>query len=144
MGIKRAVQLAIAAAAAVALLAYLRDPPWVLSYTHGLHPWENDAEGRRVRWTSGRAAFHVPSDLHSVTIPLRSFKASPSDPPTIALVTMDDRVVDRVTFHDESWRLITIRLPPPGARRARRIDIKLDRVHPRNLGVRLGELEFRR
>ena len=136
------IRMGIGICAVLGSLAYLRDPPWLLSYTHGLRDWEVDAEERRVRWTGGRAAFHVPSDLRSVTIPLRSVKLTPEDRPITALVSIDDRPAERVTFTDDSWRLLTIRLPPKGSRRARRIDIKLDRVRPGNLGLQMGELQF--
>ena len=144
MAMKRAMGVVIGVAAVIALLAYLRDPPWVLTYTHGLRGWRTDTEGTRVRWTSGHAAFHVPSDLRAVTIPLRSFRVPPSNRPITALVTIDDRPAERVTFQDESWRHISVKLPPRGSRRARRIDIKLDHVHPGNWGILLGEVQFHR
>lgn len=132
-------RIAVLVCAIVALLAYLRDPPWLLSYTYGLRSWETDADGRRLRWTGGHSSFHVPADVRSVTIPLRSFRETPSDWPITAVVTIDDRAAERVTFHDDSWRLLTLRLPPRGNRRTRRIDIKLDRLHRDNRGIQLGD-----
>lgn len=140
----RALRVAVLLCAIVGLLAYLRDPPWLLSYSHGLRPWETGADGTRLRWTGGHAAFQVPSDLRSITIPLRSFRETPSDWPISAVLTIDDRPTERVTFQDDSWRVITVRLPPRGNRRARRIDIKLDRLHSDNRGIQLGEVQFHR
>lgn len=144
MALTRRAAIAVVLCGAAALLAWLRDPAWVLSYSHGLRPPEVQADGRRARWTEGHAAFHVPADLRSVTLPLRSLKEHPADWPITALITVDDRPIERVTFQDESWRLITVRLPPRGNRRARRVDIKLDRVRSRNLGIQIGEVEFNR
>jgi hypothetical protein len=127
----------------VALLAYLRDPPWVLSYVYGLQDWQLDSDLRPVRWTAGRAAFHVPADLRGVVLPLR-FEKQPSDWPRTAVITVDDRPAEQVTFADSAWRNVTVHLPPRGARRARRIDIKLDRVSPGNRGLQLAEVQFLR
>ena len=127
----------------VALLAYLRDPPWVLSYVYGLRDWEFDSEGRRVRWTAGHAAFHVPADLRGVVLPLR-FEKHPLDWSRTVLVTVDDDPAAQVTFTDDSWHLVTVRLPPRGMRRARRVDLKLDRVSSGNRGLQLGEVQFLR
>ena len=127
----------------VVLLAYLRDPPWVLSYDYGLREWELDSEGRRVRWTGGHAAIHVPADLRGVVLPLR-FEKDPRDWARTVLITVDDEPAAQVTFTDDSWHLVTVRLPPRGMRRARRVDIKLDRVSSGNRGLRLGEVQFLR
>ena len=131
-------------AALVALLAWLRDPPWLLTYAYGFHPAERQPDGTMARWMGGHAAFHVPADLRSITLPLRSFKDSPSDWPITALITIDDRPTERVTFQDDAWRRVTVRLPPRSDRRSRRVDIKLDRVRTRNLGLLVGEIEFNR
>ena len=120
------------------LLGYLRDPPWILRHTYGLHAAEVQSDGTTVRWTRGHAAIHVPSDLRSVIMPLRSIRESPSDWPITALITVDDVPAERVTFQDEAWQIVAVRLPPRGSRRARRIDIKLDRVRSDNLGIQLA------
>ncbi len=143
MAVKRALQLAVLTGICIAALAYLRDPPWLLSYTHGLGPWEVDGQGTRFRWTGGRASFHVPADVGRVALPMRSLRESPADWPITATITVDDRPVERVSFDDDSWHLLTIRLPPRGSRCCRRIDIKLDRLRSGGRGIQLGELRFR-
>ena len=144
MALTRRRQWLIAIAALIAGVVYLRDPPWVLSYTHGLDDWHTLADGRRARWTHGRASFHVPSDLRSVTLPLRSLKQFAEDWPITAVVLVDDRPAAQVTFQHEEWHPLHVRLPPPGSRRARRIDIKLDRLREHGRGIELGEVEFHR
>ena len=142
MALRRRIGFVASLAAVVVLLAYLRDPPWLQTYTYGFHPAERQPDGSLARWMGGHAAFHVPAELRSITLPLRSFKETPSDWPITALITIDDRPTERVTFQDDEWRRVTVRLPPTGDRRSRRLDIKLDRVRSRNLGLLVGEIEF--
>ncbi|HEX6974233.1 MAG TPA: hypothetical protein VF147_07525 [Vicinamibacterales bacterium] len=130
-------------AAAGAALAYLRDPGWLLTTTSGLRRWETDRDGTRFRWTSGHASFFVPSDWAIVDLPMRATFDSPADWPITATVTIDDRPADRITFTDGAWRLATLRLPPRGDRKVRRIDIRLDRTRDDNRGLQLGEVARR-
>lgn len=140
MALKHALSAALLLAAIAATLGYLRDPPWLLSYAHGLGPWETTADGTAVRWTRGHASFFVPSDIRSVTLPLRSLKDGAADRPITAIITIDDRPVERVTLEDDAWRFIPIRLPPRGGRNVRRIDIKLDRVRLGGRGIQIGKV----
>jgi hypothetical protein len=137
----------IAAACAVLLLAamaYLRDPPWLLNVTSGLTSWETDEQGARYRWTNGRASFFVPADAGSIVLTVRSMKDAPADWPITATITIDDRPATVVTFRDEGWREIGIRLPPRGSRRVRRFDIKLDRLRSAQRGIQLQEIRLQR
>jgi hypothetical protein len=134
----------LAAAIVVAALWYLRDPSWLASYSSGFHPWETTADGRSYRWTKGHASFFVPSDAQRITLPLRSINDTPQDWPITATITIDDRVADRMTFRDETWHELSIRLPGRGNRRMRRIDITVDRVRSRLRGVQLAKVEFSR
>ena len=129
---------------ATALVVYLRDPPWVLAYSHGFDAWHTLPDGRRARWMKARASFHVPSEVRSMTLPMRSLKQFPADWPITATVLIDDRPATHVTFHHEEWHPVTVRLPPPGGRRARRIDIKLDRLREHGRGIELGDVELHR
>jgi hypothetical protein len=139
---RRLVTVIVIAAALVAGLAYLRDPPWLLSVTSGMRPWEMDASGRRLRWMGGHASLFVPSDAHVVSIPLRTtFTAG--DPPVTATISIDDRPVDRFALTDPQWQVSTVRLPPKGGRRVRRIDIRLDRTRDDNRGAAVGEVTLR-
>jgi hypothetical protein len=130
-------------AAAAASLAYLRDPVWLVNQTSGLRRWETDRDGTRFRWTSGHASFFVPSTWTIVELPLRASFDSPADWPIVATITIDDRPADRITFTDASWRRAVLRLPPGGARKVRRIDIRLDRTREDNRGLQLGETSHR-
>ena len=142
MALRKRIALVASLAVLVAVLAWLRDPPWLLTYTYGFHPAERQPDGNVARWMNGHGAFHVPAELRSITLPMRSFKETPSDWPITALITIDDRPTERVTFPDDEWRRVTVRLPPEGDRRSRRVDIKLDRVRSRNLGLLVGAIEF--
>ena len=138
MAIPRVMRVAVVVAIIVAALAYLRDPPWLLSYTHGFIDDRSRAEP--VRWTTGHAAFFVPADLRAVRLRMRDVKLDPADWPISVVITIDDRTVDHVRFDDEGWREIVLRLPPRGSRNARRIDIKLDRTRGTR-GLQFGAVE---
>ncbi len=66
------VMLAIAAAAVVSALAYLRDPPWLASMDSGFRRWETASDGTRYRSMAGHASFFVPADARAVVIPART------------------------------------------------------------------------
>ena len=128
----------VVAAAVVAALAYLRDPPWLLNLTSGLSPWETDAEGIRYRWTRGRASFFVPADAGEIALRLRSIKDTPADWPITATIAIDGRPADRIRIDDEQWQTVRFRLPPRGTRAVRRIDISLDRLRAGQRGLQLA------
>jgi hypothetical protein len=137
---RRIIAVAVIFAAASALLAYLRDPPWLITITSGLRPWQTDASGRRYRWTGGHASLFVPSDAPLLSIPLRTTFDAPADPPITVTITIDDRPVDRIVLTDPEWHLSTFRLPPGGSRRVRRMDIRVDRTRDDNRGAAVGEV----
>lgn len=131
---------AVAVGVLAAALAYLRDPPWLIDTSHGFHGWETDDAGRAFRWTTGHASFFVPADAGAVEIPIA---AGPGGAPAIATVTIDDRPAEGIELSDDTWRVVVLRLPPPGGRRVRRIDIRVDRTRPGQRGVRVGEIRVR-
>jgi hypothetical protein len=49
---RRFVMLVAIAIIVIGTLAYLRDPPWLLTTTSGLGEWQADA-GTRFRWMGG-------------------------------------------------------------------------------------------
>ena len=128
----------MATALAVAALAYLRDPPWLISVSSGLRPWQMDASGRRYRWMGGHASFFVPADARLIAIPLRTSFDRAGDPPIIVSITIDDRPAERIILTDPQWQLSTIRLPPKGSRRVRRVDMRVDRTRDDNHGAAVG------
>ena len=129
----------VAAVIAIAALAYLRDPPWLLTQTSGLRGWEADPDGRRLRWMGGHASFFVPSSARVIEIPIRTAFSRPDDGPIAVSVSLDDRPVDRVVLTDNAWRRSVVRLPAPGSRRVRRIDLRCDRTREDNRGAAVGE-----
>ena len=140
---RRILALFVALALAGAALAYLRDPPWLLTTTSGLLGWGTDRDGTRYRWTVGHASFFVPADWTAIDLPLRATFQSPADWPISVTVSVDDRPADRIVLTDDSWRHLLIRLPPRATRRVRRLDIRADRTREGNLGVQLGEIGHR-
>jgi hypothetical protein len=141
---RRLLPAACAVVALAAALAYLRDPTWLIHASHGFHRWETDGSGRRFRWTMGHAAFFVPADAVRVEIPLAAAFDSPGESPVTATLTIDDRPAERIELTDDAWRVVVLPLPPPGSRRVRRIDIRVDRTRPGERGVRVGAIRPRR
>jgi hypothetical protein len=133
---------AIVLAAAVPLLAYLRDPPWLLASSSGFRGWERDADGVRFRWMGGHASFFVPSTARGVDVPLRTSFA-PGDWPISASISIDDRESERVVLGDGEWHIVALRLPQPGNRKVRRIDIRLDRLREEDRGAIVAEPRIR-
>ena len=136
---------AIAAAAVLtALLAYLRDPPWLIHTTSGLAPWRTDSAGARYRPMGGHGSFFVPSDATAVTLRVRARFDSPADWPITATFSVDDRTAARVVLTDDGWRSVTLPLRRPSGRRVRRIDIRADRTRGSNHALDVGEVEVAR
>lgn len=142
MTVRRALAAAVVAAAVAAILAYLRDPPWLASIESGLRGWETAADGTRFRWTDGHASFFVPAASPEVAIPLRATFDAPGDPPVLVTIAIDDRPADELVLREPQWTTRRLRLPPPGSRSLRRIDIRVDRVRAGNRGVQLGPVRW--
>lgn len=132
--------LVLVLAAVVSLLALLRDPSWLDQYSSGLRAWETAADGARMRWAAPHASFFVPSGARAVRLRLRTTFDQPGDWPVRVSVTLDDVAVERVVLVDPDWRDIAIRLPPPGGRHVRRIDLRADRTRDGNRAFQLGEV----
>jgi hypothetical protein len=130
--------------ALVATMAYLRDPPWLISVSSGMRGWEMDATGVRVRWTGGHASFFVPADARSIELPLRTTFDRPSDWPITVSVAIDDRPPARLVLADPAWHRSVLIMPAPGSRKVRRIDIRTDRTRDDNRGAALGDVVIRR
>ena len=141
MTMKRAVPAIVAAAFLIAALAYLRDPPWLIGLESGLRRWQTNADGVRYRWTDGHASFFVPAFAPSITIPARVTFDTRDDPPVLVTIAIDDRPADAFELRDDRWLTRRLVMPPPGTRRVRRIDIRVDRVRGGNRGIQLGEVE---
>jgi hypothetical protein len=122
-----------------AVLAYLRDPPWLARVESGVHAWERTPDGIPYRWTDGHASFFVTSTATLVTIPVRATFEAPGDPPVLVSLSIDDRAADAFVLREDRWELRKLRLPPPGTRTLRRIDLRVDRVRAGNRGVQLGQ-----
>ena len=140
---RRTVLVMVFLAAAVALLGYLRDPPWLISTTSGLRGWETDADGTRVRWMGGHASLFVPASAHAFELPVRTTFNTSGDWPVTVTVAIDDRTSDRLVLSDGEWHSMLVQLPPAGRRKVRRLDISLDRTRDDNHGAAIGELRIR-
>jgi len=127
----------------VVALAYLRDPPWLLSTTSGMRAWETDGSGTRLRWMGGHASFFVPADARSIEIPIRTTFDRSDDWPIAVSLSIDDRPADRVVLTDARWRRVMLTLPPRGSRRVRRIDVQMDRTRDDNRAAAIGEIVIR-
>jgi hypothetical protein len=139
---RRPLVLTAAVVVVVGALAYLRDPPWLLQTESGFRSWESDETGTHFRWMNAHASFFVRSTGTSVTIPLRT-TFTEGDWPITVTVSIDDRPADRLQLTDAVWHRSELRLPPPGSRRVRRIDIRASRSRPDARTVRVGEIEVR-
>ena len=139
--IKRIVLPIVAIAMVIAALAYLRDPPWLIGLESGLRRWQNSEDGVRYRWTDGHASFFVPASARSITIPARVTFDTREDPPVLVSISIDDRPADAFELRDDRWLTRRLVMPPPGTRRVRRIDIRVDRLRSGNRGIQLGEVE---
>jgi hypothetical protein len=135
--------ICLAAAAIAAALAYLRDPSWLVRIEYGVRPWETSADGTKYRWTGGHASFFVPADASTVAIPTRTIFRT-ADPTVMVSLAIDDQLADKFVLADEGWQVRTLRMPPAGSRRLRRIDVHVDRLRDGNRGVQLGEIDVRR
>ena len=140
---RRLVLLSACAAALLAALAYLRDPPWLAGIASGFRAWETAPDGTRYRWTSGHASFFVPATATAVVIPVKTTFAA-GEPPVHLTIAIDDRPAARDLLTDDRWHPQTVQLPSPTSRRVRRVDIRVDRVRPGNRGAQIGEITVRR
>jgi hypothetical protein len=140
---RRVLWIVLAAAIACAL-AYLRDPPWLAQVESGFRGWETAPDGIRYRWTDGHASFFVPADATSLTMPIRTTFDAPEDPPVLVSLSIDDRAADELILRDPGWQVRRLRMPAPGRRRLRRIDVRIDRLRDGNRGVQLGDVQVHR
>jgi hypothetical protein len=136
----KSVQRAVLVAALIAALAYLRDPPWLVRMESGFRRWETATDGTRYRSIAGHASFFVPADAKAIVIPARTTFADREDPPVEISIAIDDRPADAFVLREGSWKRAEIRLPPPGRRRLRRIDVRVDRVRKGLRGAEIGEV----
>jgi hypothetical protein len=143
----RLLSAVIVVAGAVAALSYLRDPPWIGSLTSGLQPWQVDSDHERVRWTTGRASFFVPSHATRMTLPFRAIEPR-SDRPVTIDVSVDGRWLTTVDIPDRpkpqslEWVMATLPLPRQSTgRRFRRVDLRVHRwLKELHAGVQMGEV----
>ena len=126
---------------AIAAVAYLHDPPWLLNQTTGLRGWEERPGEPRYRWSGGHASFFVGSDAAGIVIPISITFDEHDRRPMIVTISIDDRVAARTELTGAAWQRITLPLPPPGRRHVRRIDIRTSVTREDNHGVRIGEVE---
>jgi len=131
----------VAALAAIAALAYLRDPPWLISQTTGLHRWEQPPGMPRYRWSGAHASFFVPAGSGTFDLPVSTTFDAHDDKAMMVTVSVDGDTAARIVLTDDGWKRVRIALPPPGSRRVRRIDVRTNVTRDGNRGVRIGEIQ---
>lgn len=139
----RPVAIVLCVVLTVPLLAYLRDPPWLIDVTSGFGALERDRGGRFFRWIGGRASFFVPAGARQVQIPVRALFLTSDRRPFLVRIDVNDRPVKRIALEDEGWREVAVQIPA-GADRGRRvvrIDLHVDHTwSERSLGVQVGQI----
>jgi hypothetical protein len=143
---RNGIRSAVGVLALVGALAYLYDPPWIGGMTSGLRPWEEDPPGTLFRWTMGRGTFFVPSNVSTMTLPLRALFPGPNGKPVTVEVRVDGRLLATIDLSEpDAWVRKTLPLNRyTGHRRFRRVDLHVSRVVPPfNLGVMTGEVTLR-
>jgi hypothetical protein len=139
---------AVACLLLLAVLGYLRDPPWLGQVTSGMRGWEEDPPGTRFRWTTGRASFFVPSDALAMTLPLRAVFPGPNGRPVTVSVSVDDRWLANIDLpRPDAWVRTVLPLPRRATtRRFRRVDLHVNRtaVGVFILGVMTGDIGLER
>jgi hypothetical protein len=132
---------------AIALLAiaggilYLRDPPWLISHTTGLRPWQRAEDGTAFRWSAAHSSFFVPSDAGVLLLPVSTTFDADGDQPMLVTVAIDDMRASRILLEDANWKYLTLTLPKPGNRRVRRIDVRASVPRGGYRGFRIGEIK---
>jgi hypothetical protein len=138
--VRRFALLIVMCLALAAVLAYLRDPPWLETVSSGLRKWQTGADGTEFRWAGAHASMFVPANARDLRIPLRTTFDNTGDWPITVSIAIDDQPVDRLVLSDAGWRESRIRLPAPGSRRVRRVDIRSDRTRDDNRAVQVGHV----
>ena len=137
---RRLLPVIVTVLAVVSCLWYLRDPAWLVTQTTGLRRWERSPEGVPFRWSGGHASFFVPSDAHSVRIPVATTFDDRGAAPMVVTLTIDGAGAARLLLTDRAWQEVTLSMPPRGSRRVRRVDVRTSVTREDNHGVQLGEL----
>ena len=73
----------------------------------GLYELHRSRSGAAYRWSMPRAFFHVPPNMRSFLLKVRSIAPTPQ---TVTL-SVDDRVIETVSLKDQSWETLAPRLP---------------------------------
>jgi hypothetical protein len=127
---RRLLRVTAGIGAAVALLAYLHDPPWAGRVTSGFRPWEENPPGTFFRWTAGRASFFIPANATWIMLPLMGVYPGPDGAPVKVEIRVDDRFLATIELTDPlTW--VRPELPigrRPSRRSFRRVDLRVSRV----------------
>ena len=137
---RRAITLATLMIAVAGALAYLRDPLWLSEIESGFDRWQTADTDFPYRRIAGHASFFVPSGATSIVVPVRGMFQS-GDQPVRLSFSIDDRVADEIVLTDDAWHAVILRLPPPGTRRHRRIDIRADRLRADQRSAQIGQIK---
>jgi hypothetical protein len=136
----------VALLAVGAALVYLRNPPWIEDVTSGMKPWDHDESGVLYRWTEGHASFYIPSNVHTMTIPMRSAVATEDHSPVKVEFRQDGAILGIIELPTPAaWVTSTLTLRSLKTRRPfQRIDLRVSRTFPPwSFGVMTGVVEVR-
>jgi hypothetical protein len=137
---RRVITLGTLVIAVAGALAYLHDPAWLAEIESGFDRWQTSETDFPYRRIAGHASFFVPSDATSIVVPVRT-TIEPGDPPIRMSFSIDDRVADEILLTDDAWHAVILRLPAPGTRRHRRIDIRADRLRADQRSAQIGQIK---
>jgi hypothetical protein len=132
-----------AAVMTLALVAYLRDPAWLITFDSGFYGWEHNRAGQRFRWMGAHSSFFVPSDAKTVSIPLHALFITDDRSPFTIRVDLNDRPATQVVLPDEQWAQaqVSLVLPQNWSRKVARIDLHASRTwSERAISVQVGEV----
>jgi O-antigen ligase len=106
---------------------------------YGLSGWQIDAEGAEFRQAAAAAFFHVDASRRGLVFPVRADPAGGA--PLELELALDGRTINRVPLPADRWFTVQLLLPEePGARRSRRIDLRVVGAEGVDAGFRIGRI----
>ena len=124
------------------------------SVTYGFHAWEEEGDGTRFRWTTGRTAVFLSSDNQTVDIPLRAMLLPDVEQFDIS-IKLPGCPSLAIQLSDDAWHQYRLQLPERGQGRHRRLAVIVretwvpsqviaDSSDTRELGVKVGAIQTSR
>ena len=100
-----------------------------------------DVEIRQSDWGSGfQKLLTATASGTMADVTMMGQVMTPAPASKGAFLAIDDRLADAFVLRDSAWKNAEVRLPPPGSRRVRRIDVRVDRLRKGLRGADIGEI----